>query len=413
MNYESILMCVFAVILGMLIFHMLNNICGCKTVEGNTPTPPTSVESCQDTSLLIELNRRKYKEYVFNNNNNNNNKTEPDILILYYHGYNNCPNQIEPYIENIKGFCKNNYKDNKIVIASMLGNNYNGTSSWNISNYPKKYGTGYGINNSNINGCINASLQAIMGKTGNSMGDGCPKASGVCRSPLYNGCMWTSCSNDVQFTKDVINKYKKSNLNLKVYAIGFSTGAMFVYTLPNFVSEITKIVTFAGNIPFGLLVPNTNTSILDFHGDEDYTVPGITSSEKRKGDCNINNDDMENSMEYYLKKNYNITIDNNNIINHYTCDTDPHKYLYHNTNDLLIKISENKSSVVIDTSDLKKSFPNSLNIEPDGITKIYKYSDNVYSIEWGGGHGIPSIIKNSTNDSTPFNMAIEFFMKPG
>lgn len=34
MNSETIIYCVFAVILGMLVFHMLKNVCGCKTVEG-------------------------------------------------------------------------------------------------------------------------------------------------------------------------------------------------------------------------------------------------------------------------------------------------------------------------------------------------------------------------------------------
>ena len=34
MNSETIIYCIFAVILGMLVFHMLKNICGCKVVEG-------------------------------------------------------------------------------------------------------------------------------------------------------------------------------------------------------------------------------------------------------------------------------------------------------------------------------------------------------------------------------------------
>ena len=34
MNSETIIYCIFAVILGMLLFHMLKNICGCKVVEG-------------------------------------------------------------------------------------------------------------------------------------------------------------------------------------------------------------------------------------------------------------------------------------------------------------------------------------------------------------------------------------------
>lgn len=35
MNLETIVMCVVALILGMLLANMLKSICGCKTVEGN------------------------------------------------------------------------------------------------------------------------------------------------------------------------------------------------------------------------------------------------------------------------------------------------------------------------------------------------------------------------------------------
>ena len=34
MKTETIVMCVVALILGMLMFHMLKNVCGCKNVEG-------------------------------------------------------------------------------------------------------------------------------------------------------------------------------------------------------------------------------------------------------------------------------------------------------------------------------------------------------------------------------------------
>ena len=35
MNTETIVMCVVALLLGMLLANMLKNVCGCKTVEGN------------------------------------------------------------------------------------------------------------------------------------------------------------------------------------------------------------------------------------------------------------------------------------------------------------------------------------------------------------------------------------------
>jgi len=37
MNTEQILMCVVALILGMLLANMLKSVCGCKVVEGKAP----------------------------------------------------------------------------------------------------------------------------------------------------------------------------------------------------------------------------------------------------------------------------------------------------------------------------------------------------------------------------------------
>ena len=39
------LMCVVALILGMLVFHMLSNVCGCKVVEGNGSLPTVKPQS--------------------------------------------------------------------------------------------------------------------------------------------------------------------------------------------------------------------------------------------------------------------------------------------------------------------------------------------------------------------------------
>tara|TARA_A100001015_G_C15021592_1_gene728288 strand:- start:1447 stop:2025 length:579 start_codon:yes stop_codon:yes gene_type:complete len=40
MNSETIVYCVVALILGMLLAHMLKDVCGCKTVEGTEPPKP-------------------------------------------------------------------------------------------------------------------------------------------------------------------------------------------------------------------------------------------------------------------------------------------------------------------------------------------------------------------------------------
>ena len=43
MKTETIVMCVVALLLGMLLANMLKNVCGCKTVEGQIQTPPETV----------------------------------------------------------------------------------------------------------------------------------------------------------------------------------------------------------------------------------------------------------------------------------------------------------------------------------------------------------------------------------
>ena len=43
MNTEQILMCVVALILGMLLANMLKSVCGCKVVEGQNFTPTDCV----------------------------------------------------------------------------------------------------------------------------------------------------------------------------------------------------------------------------------------------------------------------------------------------------------------------------------------------------------------------------------
>ena len=44
MNTENMVMCVFALILGMLLADMLKNVCGCKVVEGQNCVIKTGKE---------------------------------------------------------------------------------------------------------------------------------------------------------------------------------------------------------------------------------------------------------------------------------------------------------------------------------------------------------------------------------
>jgi len=52
MNSETIVMCVVALILGMLLAHMLKSVCGCKVVEGGSwhhltrNLPPSDFYGC-------------------------------------------------------------------------------------------------------------------------------------------------------------------------------------------------------------------------------------------------------------------------------------------------------------------------------------------------------------------------------
>ena len=49
MNSETIVMCVVALILGMLLAHMLKNVCGCKVVEGREFTAENCWNGCSST----------------------------------------------------------------------------------------------------------------------------------------------------------------------------------------------------------------------------------------------------------------------------------------------------------------------------------------------------------------------------
>ena len=50
------IMCIVALILGMLTFHMLQNVCGCKTVEGFYPPGSWQINFCSP-KLLVDRNQ--------------------------------------------------------------------------------------------------------------------------------------------------------------------------------------------------------------------------------------------------------------------------------------------------------------------------------------------------------------------
>ena len=52
MDSQTILMCVVALILGMLLFHMLKGVCGCKVVEGQDATGILSIGAAPDRNII-------------------------------------------------------------------------------------------------------------------------------------------------------------------------------------------------------------------------------------------------------------------------------------------------------------------------------------------------------------------------
>lgn len=53
MKTETIVMCVVALILGMLLANMLKSVCGCKTVEGQ-PGPTATTSSAQTSEGSVK-----------------------------------------------------------------------------------------------------------------------------------------------------------------------------------------------------------------------------------------------------------------------------------------------------------------------------------------------------------------------
>lgn len=73
MNSQTVVYCVVALMLGMLLSNMLKNVCGCKTVEGAAPLlgPGTQglatlLFGLTDSSPNKENTRSMQKNYILN-----------------------------------------------------------------------------------------------------------------------------------------------------------------------------------------------------------------------------------------------------------------------------------------------------------------------------------------------------------
>ena len=64
MKTETIVMCVVALLLGMLLANMLKNVCGCKVVEGNLTMPKVNPPENYTIDDIKNMVPPKYKHYL-------------------------------------------------------------------------------------------------------------------------------------------------------------------------------------------------------------------------------------------------------------------------------------------------------------------------------------------------------------
>eukprot|EP00092_Neocalanus_flemingeri_P106267 GFUD01136336.1.p1 GENE.GFUD01136336.1~~GFUD01136336.1.p1 ORF type:complete len:267 (-),score=51.33 GFUD01136336.1:126-926(-) len=113
--------------------------------------------------------------------------------------------------------------------------------------------------------------------------DSCP----LC-DPL-NSCDWTSCHDDVVYTKAVIDAITDNycvDLN-SIHQSGYSNGGMFSYYLASRLDDFASIgpVSASPLLGFGD-IPNGPLSIIDFHGINDGTIPYEISTSEGEGPGN-------------------------------------------------------------------------------------------------------------------------------
>lgn len=371
---------------------------------------------------------------------NGNKKSNTYNLLLYFPGSGRTMKSIEDYLNQINKHCME--KKYNIIIASINGD-YNNFNIQNLSSSAEAFHTGSGKNTENIDGCLDSNTT--------------PPSPDQCENKYSNVCRWTNCQDEIKSVKNIINYFKNNYKINEVIAGGFSVGAMLCLNLLTS-GLVKKIFTFSSNLPFGMKTcpADPNIKILDFHGIGDNTVPGITSgcckltpfSENQcnyevkkqldntpgtnKQKCeNMISKPLKSHMINVIKNEFNIAIKENELNKHYSCDGN---WLYYNLHDLLSKISSSNNNFEIIKYDHFKKVITLLSkykdpTDPNNggqLKNIYKYSDNIYSIEWGGDgggwHAIPGLYKDTENpcgstcdydtDNSvlPFLMGIDFLL---
>lgn len=115
---------------------------------------------------------------------------------------------------------------------------------------------------------------------GDHSGDGlcyssCARRPGGCDA---QGCDWTSCADDLGFVETLLDHLEETLCidRNRVYATGFSNGAMLVYNLgmSSLSRRFAAIAPVEGGVHPGFLArPDVPVSLLDIHGTQDTTVP--------------------------------------------------------------------------------------------------------------------------------------------
>ena len=374
--------------------------------------------------------------------------TKDKVYFLIFHGWGASMNsERNAAIQESRGITE--YFKNKSLIVDFIYmqgvNNSEGFSSWNIQNPESKntWNTGSGYANDTLNICLKGNTSL-----------GC-----MCEDEC-NGCQWTHCNDDAQFTSDLIDqiiqdekKTGRSEETVHFIAVGYSNGAMFVYMLassPNIIHDypnLTKIKVFApveGNIPFGMFIPQRreNLKMIDFHGYQDTIVPGKssyiinnTNSEKtpkpipilsdqssstdlqrtRQGETikcgvgDISQGTQENMLEQLHSWGQAWEENISNISDHYACDRDSRQFVYHSIDDILNKVSGNprQQSQPIYKEEVFATFPSIKDKSSDRI-RFDKYNETVYSVETDSvGHN------KAMGYGDIFKMCIDLYLKQG
>jgi len=110
--------------------------------------------------------------------------------------------------------------------------------------------------------------------------DSCPLCDGM------NSCDWTSCHDDVLYTKTIIDTVLEDwcvDVD-SIHQTGISNGGMFSYYVASRLDYFASIGPFSGSPMLGFGdVPSWPINLIDFHGLDDDTIPYEISMSEGEG----------------------------------------------------------------------------------------------------------------------------------